>query len=107
MVNAERESYLLYTVSGVSKDAFKDFPILRNTAVFEMTFSGRGILRSDDIRQDPRYGKNTPHHGMPEGHLPVVSYLAVPVNSPSDGGTIGGLFFGHSKPGQFKTEHEK
>ena len=107
MVNEEGESYLLYTLSGVSKDAFKDFPMPRNTAVFEMTFSGKGILRSDDIRLDPRYGKNAPHYGMPKGHLPVVSYLAVPVNSPGSGATIGGLFFGHSEPARFKAEHEK
>ena len=29
----------------------------------------------------PRYGTMAPHHGMPEGHLPVRSYLAVPVTS--------------------------
>lgn len=107
MVDAEGESYLLDTVSGIAKDAFKDFPMPRNTAIFETTFSGKGILRSDDIRQDPRYGKNDPHYGMPEGHLPVVSYLAVPVNSPSQGTTIGWLFFGHPEPGRFQAEHEK
>lgn len=107
MVNDQGESYFLYTLSGVSRDAFKDFPMPRNTAVFEMTFGGNGILRSDDIRQDPRYGKNSPHYGMPEGHLPVVSYLAVPVNSPTGGATIGGLFFGHSAPARFKANHEK
>jgi len=107
MVDEEGESYVLYTLSGVSKDAFKDFPMPRNTAVFETTFSGKGILRSDDIRLDPRYGRNAPHQGMPKGHLPVASYLAVPVNSPSGGATIGGLFFGHSQPARFKAEHEK
>ena len=50
-----------------------------------------------DITQDPRYGNNAPHHGMPEGHLPVKSYLAVPVVSRS-GEVLGGLFFGHSVP---------
>jgi GAF domain-containing protein len=53
----------------------------RNTAVFAATFSGHGIVRSADITQDPRYGKNGPYAGMPEGHLPVRSYLAVPVVS--------------------------
>ena len=77
----------------------------RNTAVFEMTFKGRGILRSDDITKDPRYGKNAPHKGMPQGHLPVVSYLALPVFSKT-GIVIGGLFFGHPEPGMFKEEHE-
>ena len=42
---------------------------------------------------------------MPKGHLPVVSYLAVPVLSRS-GEVHGGLFFGHDKPGVFsEKEH--
>jgi signal transduction histidine kinase/CheY-like chemotaxis protein len=72
----------------------------RNTAVFGPTFEGKGIVRSDDIKQDPRYGHSAPYHGMPKGHLPVCSYLAVPVRSRS-GEVIGGLFFGHSKPAMF------
>ena len=107
MTDANGESYLLYTLSGVSKDAFKDFPMPRNTAVFGITFAGEGILRSDDITKDPRYGRNPPHNGMPKGHLPVVSYLAVPVKSPSTGATLGGLFFGHSQPAIFNAGHEK
>ena len=35
-----------------------------------------------------------PRKGMPEGHLPVRSYLALPVIS-NRGTVIGGLFFGH------------
>jgi signal transduction histidine kinase len=37
---------------------------------------------------------------MPPGHLPVRSYLAVPVRS-RNGEVIGGLFFGHAEPGRF------
>ena len=48
------------------------------------TFSGTAIVRSDDITQDPRYGKTPPYYGMPEGHLPVRSYLAVPVTGRSE-----------------------
>ena len=36
---------------------------------------------------------------MPKGHLPVRSYLAVPVTSRS-GEVIGGLFFGHAQTGR-------
>jgi signal transduction histidine kinase len=43
---------------------------------------------------------------MPGGHLPVVSYLAVPVVSRS-GEVLGGLFFGHSKAGVFTERHER
>ena len=63
-------------------------------------------MRSDDILKDPRYGRNGPHHGMPKGHLPVRSYLAVPVASRS-GEVIGGLLFGHAEPAKFIDEHEE
>ena len=105
-INSKGESYLLYTLSGAPLEAFQRFGTPRNTAVFHTTFSGEGILRSGDITRDPRYGNNPPHFGMPAGHLPVVSYLAVPITSPS-GVTIGGLFFGHSRPDMFTADHEK
>jgi GAF domain-containing protein len=43
---------------------------------------------------------------MPLGHLPVRSYLAIPVVSRS-GGVLGGLFFGHSEPGVFTDRDER
>ena len=75
VMREDGEAYTLYTLSGVPREAFAKFPMPRNTAIFEPTFRGRGPVRSDDILADPRYGKNTPHKGMPEGHLPVRSYL--------------------------------
>jgi PAS domain S-box-containing protein len=106
VVDPAGESYMLYTISGVPREAFAKFPMPRNTAVFAPTFSGEGIVRSDDITQDARYGKNAPHVGMPDGHLPVRSYLAVPVASRS-GVVLGGLFFGHSAPGIFTDQSEQ
>ncbi|WP_369198276.1 ATP-binding SpoIIE family protein phosphatase [Streptomyces djakartensis] len=99
------ESYLLYVISGVDRSEFDKFPMPRNTQVFEQTFRGLGVVRSDDITADPRYGHNAPHHGMPEGHLPVRSYLAVPVIS--RGTVLGGFFFGHAEPGVFTQRHER
>ncbi|MDN4055009.1 ATP-binding protein [Massilia sp. YIM B02763] len=100
------ESYTLYTIAGVPKEHFSQFPLPRNTHLFGPTFSGEGTIRSDDIRRDPRYGKLAPHYGMPAGHLPVRSYLAVPVKL-GNGEVIGGLFFGHENAGVFRPEHEK
>jgi serine phosphatase RsbU (regulator of sigma subunit) len=100
------ESYLLYTLSGVPREAFAKFPMPRNTRIFDPTFRGTSIVRSDDITQDPRYGKNPPYRGIPAGHLPVVSYLAVPAVSPT-GETIGGFFFAHPRPGRFTERHER
>jgi signal transduction histidine kinase/CheY-like chemotaxis protein/PAS domain-containing protein len=100
------ESYMLYALSGVPRSAFENFPMPRNTGVFAPTFKGEGVIRSDDILTDARYGKSDPHFGMPKGHLPVRSYLAVPVMSRS-GEVLGGLFFGHASPGRFREEHER
>lgn len=104
-VNSSGEAFMLYTLSGAPKEAFEKFGTPRNTAVFHPTFSGEGVVRVDDITKDPRYGKNAPNKGMPKGHLPVVSYLAVPVISKS-GKVIGGLFLGHKEAGVFTAEHE-
>jgi PAS domain-containing protein len=105
-VSEEGESYVRYTLSGAPREAFEKFPLPRNTAVFGPTFRGEGVVRSDDIRRDSRYGLNSPYFGMPKGHLPVVSYLAVPVISRS-GDVLGGLFFGHEQPGVFGDELEE
>jgi PAS domain S-box-containing protein len=104
--NAQGESYLLYTISGVDRSHFDKFPMPRNTAIFAPTFAGERVIRLDDVTASPNYGKNRPHKGMPEGHLPVRSYLAVPVVS--DGGEVlGGLFFGHSTPRVFTEQAER
>jgi PAS domain S-box-containing protein len=104
-IHANGESFMLYTLSGASKEAFEKFDMPRNTEVFKTTFKGEGVVRVADITKDDRYGRSAPHYGMPPGHLPVVSYLAVPVVSRS-GSVIGGLFFGHPEPGKFTEEHE-
>ncbi|WP_420992532.1 response regulator [Cupriavidus sp. 30B13] len=104
--DAQGGAYTLYTLSGVPRAAFEQFPMPRNTAVFAPTFSGEGIVRVDDITQDPRFGRNAPYHGMPEGHLPVRSYLAAPVQSRT-GEVLGGLFLGHPRPGVFTARAER
>ena len=99
-------AYLLYAVSGAPKELFADFPHPRATAIFGPTFRGEGPIRLDDVTRDPRFGHNPPFYGMPPGHLPVCSYLAVPVRRAS-GDVLGGLFFGHSQRAVFTDEHER
>ncbi|MBX3255323.1 MAG: PAS domain S-box protein [Chitinophagaceae bacterium] len=103
--DSQGEVYTLYTLSGAPREAFERFGMPRNTAIFKPTFEGSTIVRSNNITKDPRYGKNSPHFGMPKGHLPVVSYLAVPVFS-KNGVVLGGLFFGHPDEAVFNQEHE-
>jgi PAS domain S-box-containing protein len=100
------EAYLLHALSGAPREPFAQFPNPRNTAVFRPTFEGEGPVCSDDVTVDPRFGQNAPYYGMPPGHLPVRSYLAVPVVSRS-GDVLGGLFFGHSQTGVFTIRAER
>ena len=98
--------FTLYTLSGAPREAFDKFGHPRATPLFGPTFEGKPPVRCDDVLQDPRYGKMPPHHGMPKGHLPVRSYLAVPVVSRS-GEVFGGLFFGHPEPRVFTERAER
>jgi PAS domain S-box-containing protein len=107
VINQQGEAYTLYTISGVPRAAFERFPMPRNTAVFAPTFHGEGVVRSGDITRDPRYGHSAPYHGMPPGHLPVRSYLAVPVMGHGGDEVLGGLFFGHSDTGVFTERGER
>jgi PAS domain S-box-containing protein len=106
VIDQRGESYMLYTLSGAPPEAFAKFPMPRNTAIFGPTFAGKGTIRLDDVKRDPRYGHNSPYHGMPAGHLPVRSYLAVPVISRS-GEVLGGLFYGHQETGVFSERTER
>jgi signal transduction histidine kinase/ActR/RegA family two-component response regulator len=106
VIDDQGASYMLYTLSGVPREAFSNFPMPRATALFGPTFLGEATIRIADVKKDPRYGKSEPYNGMPVGHLPVTSYLAVSVVSRS-GEVIGGLFFGHSQASAFTRRHER
>ena len=105
--DASGGAFMLYTLSGAPREAFERLGHPRPTPLFAPTFEGKGgVIRIADVREDPRYGQWGPHHGMPSGHLPVCSYLAVPVTLRS-GEVVGGLFFGHQAPGMFTERHER
>jgi signal transduction histidine kinase/ActR/RegA family two-component response regulator len=105
-VNPEGGVWTLYTLSGAPREAFAKLGHPRDTPIFAPTFKGEPPVRIADVKQDPRYGQWAPHHGMPPGHLPVCSYLAVPVVARS-GEVLGGLFFGHAQPGVFTERAER
>jgi two-component sensor histidine kinase len=106
VIDERGESYTLHALSGRNPRAFADFPMPRNTELFSPTFRGEAPVRSDDITQDPRYGHNAPHGGMPPGHPQVRSYLAVPVVSRS-GEALGGLILGHRQASVFTARAER
>jgi PAS domain S-box-containing protein len=99
-------AYQLFTLSGAPREAFERFGHPRAMGLFGPTFRGEGVIRSDDVMKDPRYGTVAPHFGLPKGHLPVRSYLAVPVIARS-GEVLGALLFGHPEPAVFTQRSER
>ena len=81
----------LVTLSGVPKEVFAAFQSTRAAELFGSTFRGEGAVRIADL---------------PQGDLPVRSYLAVPVRG-RNREVLGGLFFGHSEVGVFTADHER
>jgi len=100
------DTCMVTTLSGASCEPVAALGLPRPAAVAGPTFHGNAPIRSDDIRTDPRYGTMAPQHGMPPGHLPIVSCLAASVVSRS-GEVIGDLFFGHSKAAMFSERSEE
>ncbi len=100
------EAPLLYTLSGAPRELFEELGYPRPTSLLGPILRGEGPIRCDDVLADPRYNQLASHSGIPEGHLTVRSFLAVPVLSRS-GEVIGGLFFGHPEPGVFTERTER
>ncbi len=89
-----------HAFAAVPRDAFTRLALPRNTLLLGPALLGQSIVRVADVTSDPRYGKNYPHRGLPEGHPPVRSYLAVPVVSRT-GAVFGALMLGHAAPDRF------
>jgi PAS domain S-box-containing protein len=105
-INDGKESHWLYAVSGAVRELFEKFPMPRATEVLGPTLRGEGIVRSGDIQSDPRYGRSAPYMGLPPGHPPVRSYLAVPIKART-GTVVGGIFLGHPQPDVFTERAER
>lgn len=107
--NQEKENGepgILYAFSGVDMESYSDFSIPGKTVGIDLGLKDISAVRSEDITQDSRFVKDAPYNGMPVGHLPVKSFLSVPVISRS-GAVIGGLVFGHSEAGKFTKNAEE
>jgi signal transduction histidine kinase len=89
-------SYTLYTLSGAPREAFANFPMPRNTAVFARRSRAKASpLRRHHARPSVRPQRAEPRHAA--RHLPVRSYLAVPVVAVPR--RCSAVFFGHARPG--------
>jgi len=104
-VSPTGESSLIYTISGLTRQTFDALPSPRNKELLEISFKDQKTVRVADVSKDPAFDKEGLFYGLTEGTNRVTSYMAVPVVS-SSGSIIGGLFFGHPKPGIFTEEHE-
>lgn len=93
----DNNSWGLLSLVGAPIEAFRRFGQPRITPLFKTTYDGDEIIWSDDITTDARFGQMG---GMPGGHVPVRSYLAVPVLK-SPGVVHGTLLLGHPQPGRF------
>jgi signal transduction histidine kinase/CheY-like chemotaxis protein len=100
---AHEDVWRLFTMVGAPMAMFERLGLPRATNLFKPTFLAEGVVRSDDVTADPRYGSMG---GMPKGHFPVRSYLAVSVVSRS-GTRLGALLFGHRQPGMFGPRQER
>ena len=103
-VNNERGAYVIYATTGASKEALAKFGMARSAPLF--AFAGTSLVRADDACNDPRFAGMPWCEPSPTKHLPIASFLAVPVKSRT-GEVIGGMFFGHPERAKFSTQHEQ
>jgi serine phosphatase RsbU (regulator of sigma subunit)/anti-sigma regulatory factor (Ser/Thr protein kinase) len=90
----------------IPAERFENLPMPRPTSLVGAAFPGTAPIRSGDIAADPRYGQRAPFHGLPPGHPPVRSFLALPITT--IGGTVlGSMYFGHSEPNRFTERDEQ
>jgi PAS domain S-box-containing protein len=102
----DQDGQLMHTLSSALQEYFTNAPVPYARDIFGATFGHEGIIRVADAAQDERFGQEASFFGLPPGHIPIVSYLVVPVISRA-GEVIGGLFMGHSKRGVFTDQVEQ
>jgi PAS domain S-box-containing protein len=104
--NEHGQQQMLYAITGVEDDVLKNFTIPDSLERFLPIFKTEGIVRSDNIRIDPRHAQHAAAFGEPFEKLNVRSYLALPVFSHA-GEPLGGMFFAHSNAGVFSDRSER
>ncbi len=104
--NDSENSTLPFSCVGAPSEAFEKIGFRRGSPLFELTFEGRGKIRSSDITKDPQYRQIASRIREESERFPIRSYLSVPVVSRS-GDVIGGLFFGHHDTDVFTARDER
>jgi PAS domain S-box-containing protein len=108
-IGDDGNSYSLYKIAGPDLNVFAALPkpycpeipaqIPKDSLLNQL------ILRSPDVTQDPRFTDDLPFAGLTPSHLPVRSYLSVPVRSRA-GESLGCLLYGHPDANIFTSAAE-
>ncbi len=99
------EPFQLYKIAGPEIDIFQSLLHRQSTGNVNINFLGQKVFRSGDITHDPLYGQNPHFLGIPQGHPPIRSFLAVPVRNRS-GSLLGLMIYGHPERNIFPASSE-
>lgn len=98
-------SRLMFSLSGLDRSSIGR-TLFDSPSALLPELQEKGVLRSDDVRTDPRFKDRAPDAILPVAHPPIASYMAVPVVSRS-GHILGTLFLGHDMPSMFGEREER
>lgn len=98
-------SRLMFSLSGLDRSSIGR-TLFDSPSTLLPELQEKGVLRSDDVRTDPRFKDRAPNAILPVTHPPIASYMAVPVVSRS-GQILGTLFLGHDLPSMFQEREER
>ena len=100
------EASMVRTVSGAAPDAFERAPAELTRELVAGTFRDGAPVRIADVRRMANGDDERQFYGVSADAADVRSYLAVPVRD-FGGRLLGGLFFGHSRPDAFTSQHQR
>ncbi|MFL6110173.1 MAG: SpoIIE family protein phosphatase [Catenulispora sp.] len=107
LVSTDGQAQTRFVLAGkIPAERFESLPMPRPTQLVGAAFPSTAPIRCADVTSDPRYGQRAPFHGLPPGHPPVKSFLALPITTIS-GTVLGSMYFGHSEPGRFTERDEQ
>ncbi|NUR90216.1 MAG: SpoIIE family protein phosphatase, partial [Nonomuraea sp.] len=107
LVSTDGQAQTRFVLAGkIPLERFESLPMPRTTPLVGAVFPGTAPIRCADVTTDPRYGQRAPFHGLPPGHPPVRSFLALPITTIS-GTVLGSMYFGHSEAGRFTERDEQ
>jgi signal transduction histidine kinase len=93
--------FTLAAISGATESIeahFRHLGPVEGLGLLAPVFWGESSILVDDVLDDPRY------IGIPQGHIPVRSFLGVRLRS-RDGTPLGAFLIGDTQPGKFSTRH--